>query len=176
MTEVVALIPEPDAERDEKIFKDWRTGKKTIQKLARDYNLPQTQITAIIDQYLPSLTPVAQVRELRRLLFDLEELRANYHGIAMGENDAEAANVSIRTAHEIAQLRMFIGGGQHIDPVQLVKQIDPKHKSGPDRILEALERLAKSDVASPELQEKVLALRKAREERELNPDPDPEAA
>ena len=64
MSEVVQLLPKPDPERDEAIFKAWRAGKKTIQQLARDYNLPQTQITAITDQYLPLLTPRAQVREL----------------------------------------------------------------------------------------------------------------
>jgi hypothetical protein len=125
MSEVVQLLPEPDPERDEAIFKAWKSGKRSVLQLSRDYNLPQTQITAIIDNYLPSLTPQAQVRELRRLLFDLEELRAEYHGIAMVENDPEAANVSIRTAHEIAQLRQFVGGGQHSDPIQLTQRAGP---------------------------------------------------
>jgi hypothetical protein len=49
MSEAVQLLPEPEPER-EKIFKDWRTGKRTIVQLARD----------------------AQVREL---LHDLEKLR-----------------------------------------------------------------------------------------------------
>jgi hypothetical protein len=136
MTEVVALIPEPDPERDEAIFKAWRTGKKTIPKLAREYDLPQTQVTAILDRYLPSLTPQAQVRELRRLLYDLEELREAYHGIAMGENDAEAANVAIRTTHEISQLRMFIGGGQHTDPIQLTQRAGPRAREPSTAALE----------------------------------------
>ena len=76
------------------------TGKKGIAKLAWEHGSLQFADPAILDRFLPSLTPVAQVLELRRLLFDLEELREAYHGIAMAENDAEAADVSIRTAHE----------------------------------------------------------------------------
>jgi hypothetical protein len=57
MSDVVQLLPEPEAERDEKIFKDWRTGKRTIVQLARDHGLPQSQITAILDRHLPLLTP-----------------------------------------------------------------------------------------------------------------------
>jgi hypothetical protein len=129
MSDAVVLLPEPDPERDEAIFKAWRTGKKTVQKLARDHNLPQTQITAILDRYLPSLTPASQVRELRHLLYDLEELRQAYHDIAMTENDPEAANVSIRTVHEISMLRQFIGGGQHSDPIQLTRQVKPRESS-----------------------------------------------
>ena len=59
MTEAVMLLPEPDPERDAAIFKAWRTGKKSIVSLAREYNLPQTQVTAILDQFLPSLSPPA---------------------------------------------------------------------------------------------------------------------
>jgi hypothetical protein len=125
-------------------------GKKTVQKLAREHNLPQTQVTAILDQYLPSLTPAAQVRELRRLLFDLEELREAYHGIAMGENDAEAANVAIRTTHEIAQLRMFIGGGQHSDPIQLTRQANPQAESSTAALARGLAYLCGKPVNPPE--------------------------
>jgi hypothetical protein len=148
MNDIVQLFPEADAERDEAIFKAWRKGQ-SVQKLARDYNLSQSHVTAIIDQCLPSLTPRAQVRELRRLLCDLEELREQYHGIAMAENDAEAANVSIRTAHEIAQLRQFVGGGQHIDPIQLTKQVGSSREKSTDAIVRAIASLARNH-APPE--------------------------
>ena len=138
MSEVVQLIPEPDDARDPAIFKAWRSGKRSISQLARDYNLPQSQITAILDRYLPSLTPQAQVRELRKLLHDLEELRCAYHEIATAENDPEAANVAVRTAHEIAQLRMFVGGSAHNDPIQLQRTADPQTQTGS---LEAYERV-----------------------------------
>ena len=36
-------------------------------------------------------------------------------------NDPDAAHVAVRAANEIAQLRMFIGGGQHSDPIQLTR-------------------------------------------------------
>jgi hypothetical protein len=148
MSDAVVLLPEPDPERDAAIFKAWRTGKKSITVLARDYGLPQTQITYILDQFLPSLTPPAQLRELRRLLYDLEELRAAYHGIAVEENDPEAANVAIRTTHEIAQLRMFVGGSAHNDPVQLQRAADPQTQTGS---LEAYERvLARLPKRTPE--------------------------
>jgi hypothetical protein len=113
----------------------------------------------ILDQFLPSLTPPAQVRELRRLLYDLEELREVYHEIAVTENDPEAANVAVRTAHEIAQLRQFVGGSAHNDPIQLQKVADPKQRGGPARLLEALERLCKEGHASPQTQENVAKLR-----------------
>jgi hypothetical protein len=148
MNDVVQLFPEPDDERDAAIFKAWKSGKRTVPQLARDYNMPQTQITAIVDRCLPLLTPQAQVRELRRLLHDLEELREAYHGIAMAENDSEAANVSIRTAHEIAQLRQFVGGSAHNDPIQLQRTADPQTQTGS---LEAYERvLARLPKRTPE--------------------------
>ena len=148
MNDVVQLFPEPDEERDEAIFKAWKSGKKSIQKLAREHGLPQTQITAILDRHLPALTPPAQARELRRLLHDLEELRAVYHGIAIGENDPEAANVAVRTTHEIAQLRMFVGGSAHNDPIQLQRTADPQTQTGS---LEAYEKvLARLPKRTPE--------------------------
>lgn len=148
MSEVVQLLPEPEPERDEKIFKDWRTGKRTIVQLARDHGLPQSQITAILDRHLPLLTPQAQVRELRHLLHDLEELRCAYHQIAIAENDPEAANVAVRTTHEIAQLRMFVGGSAHNDPIQLQRTADPQTQTGS---LEAYERvLARLPKRTPE--------------------------
>jgi hypothetical protein len=138
MSDAVVLLPEPNPERDAAIFKAWRTGKKSIVSLAREYNLPQTQVTAILDQFLPSLSPPAQLRELKRLLYDLEELRQAYHGIAVEENDPEAANVAVRTAHEIAQLRMFVGGSAHNDPIQLQRTADPQTQTGS---LEAYEKV-----------------------------------
>jgi hypothetical protein len=141
--EVVQLLPEPDPERDEAIFKAWRKGQ-SVQKLAHDHNLPQTHVTAIIDQHLPSLTPKAQVRELRRLLHDLEELRAEFHDVAMTEHDCEAGNVAIRTAHEIAQLRQFVGGSAHNDPIQLQRAADPQQQIGtPQAYEQVLARLPK---------------------------------
>jgi hypothetical protein len=130
MNDVVVLLPEPDPDREEAIFKLWKSGKASIQKLAREHNLPQSQITAILDRHLPLLTPQAQVRELRHLLHDLEELRCAYHQIAIAENDPEAANVAVRTAHEIAQLRMFVGGSAHNDPIQLQRAADPQTQTG----------------------------------------------
>jgi hypothetical protein len=100
---VVALLPEPDDARDEQIFKQWKTGKKSIPALARDYNLTQSHVGAIIDQQLPQLTPKAHVRALRHLLCDLEELRQAFHDIAMTASDSEAAHVTVRVAHEIAK-------------------------------------------------------------------------
>jgi hypothetical protein len=151
MSDVVVLLPEPDPERDAAIFKAWRTGKKSIANLAREYNLPQTQVTAILDQFLPALTPQAQVRELRRLLYDLEELRETYHEIAITENDPEAANVSVRTAHEIAQLRMFVGGGQHSDPIQLTQQVGPRSReSSMAAFQRGLDHLCRKPVNPPE--------------------------
>jgi hypothetical protein len=148
MSEVVVLLPEVDEGRDEAIFKDWRTGKKTVQKLAREHDLPQTQITAILDRYLPALTPPAQVRELRRLLYDLDELRCTYHEIAVATNDSEAANVAIRTSHEIATIRQFIGGSAHNDPIQLQRTADPQTQTGS---LEAYEKvLARLPKRTPE--------------------------
>lgn len=45
-------------------------GKKGITKLAREHDSLQFADPAILDRFLPSLTPVAQVLELRRLLCD----------------------------------------------------------------------------------------------------------
>ena len=110
------------------------------------------QITAILDRYLPALTPQAQVRELRRLLYDLEELREAYHDIAITENDPEAANVSVRTAHEIAQLRMFVGGGQHSDPIQLTQQVGPRSRESSMAALQrGLDHLCGKPVNPPEV-------------------------
>jgi len=148
MNDVVQLFPEPDEERDEAIFKAWKSGKKSIQKLAREHGLPQSQITAILDRHLPLLTPQAQVRELRHLLHDLEELRCAYHQIAIAENDPEAANVAVRTTHEIAQLRMFVGGSAHNDPIQLQRTADPQTQTGS---VEAYEKvLARLPKRTPE--------------------------
>src|SRR6516162_3902833 len=148
MSDAVMLLPEPDPERDAAIFKAWRTGKKSITLLAREHGLPQSQVTAILDQFLPSLTPPAQVRELRRLLYDLDELRCTYHEIAVAENDPEAANVAVRTAHEIAQLRMFVGGSAHNDPIQLQRAADPQTQTGS---VEAYEKvLARLPKRTPE--------------------------
>jgi hypothetical protein len=148
MSEVVQLLPESDPERDEKIFKDWRTGKRTIVQLARDHDLPQSQVTAILDRYLPSLTPKAQLRELRRLLFDLEELREVFHDVSLTHKDPEAAHVAVRTAHEIAQLRMFVGGSAHNDPIQLQRAADPQTQTGS---VEAYEKvLARLPKRTPE--------------------------
>jgi hypothetical protein len=144
---VVALLPEEDEHRDAAIFKDWRKGK-SIAKLAREHGLPQSHITQILDRHLPQLTPQAQTRELRRLLHDLEELRATYHDIAMEENDPEAAHVTVRTAHEIAQLRMFVGGSAHNDPIQLQRAADPQTQTGS---VEAYEKvLARLPKRTPE--------------------------
>jgi hypothetical protein len=52
MSEVVQLLPESDTERDAKIFKDWRTGKKSIVALGREHGLTQSHITAILDGFL----------------------------------------------------------------------------------------------------------------------------
>jgi hypothetical protein len=150
MSEVVQLLPEPDPERDAAIFKDWRTGKKSIVALARDYDLPQSHITHILDQHLPQLTPQAQFRELRKLLHDLEELRCAYHAVATKENDPEAANVAVRTAHEIAQLRQFVGGSAHNDPIQLQQVADPQRKSSPLRMHLKLAQIAHDGKIPPE--------------------------
>jgi hypothetical protein len=147
MNDVVQLFPEPDPERDEAIFKAWRKGA-SVQKLAREYNLSQSHVTAILDQCLPSLTPASQVRELRRLLHDLDGLRCAYHQIAIDENDPEAANVAVRTTHEIAQLRMFAGGSAHNDPIQLQRAADPQTQTGS---VEAYEKvLARLPKRTPE--------------------------
>ena len=147
MNDVIPLLPEEDEVRDAGIFKAWRKGA-SIPKLSRDFNLSQSHITQILDRNLPQLTPPAQVRELRKLLGDLEELRVTYHDIAVKENDPEAANVAVRTAHEIAQLRMFVGGSAHSDPIQLQKTADPQTQTGS---LEAYERvLARLPKRTPE--------------------------
>jgi hypothetical protein len=126
----VVVLPElVDEERDQAIFRTWRKGT-SIPKLSREYNLPQSHVARILDQHLPQLTPPAQVRELRKLLGDLEELRVTYHDIAVKENDPEAANVAVRTTHEIAQLRMFVGGSAHNDPIQLQRTADPQTQTG----------------------------------------------
>jgi hypothetical protein len=147
MNDVIPLLPEEDEVRDAAIFKAWRKGA-SISKLAREHNLPQSHITQILDRNLPQLTPPSQVRELRRLLHDLEELRVAYHDIATAQNDPEAANVAVRTTHEIAQLRMFVGGSAHNDPIQLQRTADPQTQTGS---LEAYERvLARLPKRTPE--------------------------
>ncbi len=103
------------------------------------------------------------MRELRKLLHDLEKLRCAYHGIATAENDPEAANVAVRTTHEIAQLRMFIGGGQHSDPIQLTRQANPRGQEASTAAFErGLAFLCSSGVASPETEARVRELTKDR--------------
>jgi hypothetical protein len=109
-----------------------------------------------------SLTPVAQVLELRRLLYDLEEL-----GDAMVENDPEAAHVAMGTAHEIAQLRMFVGGSAHNDPVQLERAVNSRSRSGPEVLHLAFERLANDGHLSPESEARVRALASTSPSRSL---------
>ena len=59
-----------------------------------------------------------------------------------------AANVAIRTTHEIAQLRMFVGGSAHNDPIQLQRAADPQTQTGS---LEAYEKvLARLPKRTPE--------------------------
>jgi hypothetical protein len=48
-------------------------------------------------------------------------------------NDPDAAHVPVRTAHEIAQLPMFIGDGQQSDPIKLTRHVNPRaESSNPD--------------------------------------------
>ena len=65
----------------------------------------------------------------------VQRWRCRYPGRLMrrAPNDPDAAHVAVRAAHEIAQLRMFIGGGQHSDPIQLTRHANPRaESSNPD--------------------------------------------
>jgi hypothetical protein len=71
---------------------------------------------------------------VRRLLFMECSVGAAGTGALMrrAPNDPDAAHVAVRAAHEIAQLRMFIGGGQHSDPIRLTR-----HAKSAGRIIES---------------------------------------
>jgi hypothetical protein len=160
MVDVLQLIPEPEPERDEAIFDAWRKGQKTVQKLAREHGLPETQVKVILDRYLPSLTPQAQVRELQKLLFDLDELRAEFHDVAMTEHNADAANVAIRAGHEIAQLRQFVGATAYRDPVELARASDPRAGSSTEAWQRAIDHLCGAGTATSDNAEKIGELAK----------------
>jgi hypothetical protein len=62
--------------------------------------------------------------------------------VATKENDPEAANVAVRTTHEIAQLRMFVGGSAHNDPIQLQQAAEPQRRGSALRMHLKLEQIA----------------------------------
>src|SRR5262249_9611879 len=142
MADVMQLLPEADPERDEAIFKQWNKQHKTIPRLAREFNLTQSHVAAIIDQQLPQLTPKAQMRALRKGIFDLEQLIDAYQDVALGEKpDADAANVAIRATHEVMQLRQFLGGGQRVDPIELERRHEAQAGKSSDRLKQMLQLL-----------------------------------
>jgi hypothetical protein len=114
--DVVAMVPVPDDERDEEIFRAWEDGKG-MQSLSRQFGLSVVQIEQALDRMLPPFNQTGQLRAFERELRRLEDLSSDFYALARKDKNPECAHLYARLNERICAMRGIGPASTRMDPL-----------------------------------------------------------
>jgi hypothetical protein len=139
MADNVELVPIPDQDVEQAVFRAWEAGKAP-RVLAREFSLSLTEVERILDHMLPAFDGQHQLRAFKRELQRMEDLSGEFFTLAKRDHCRDSAHLVARLNERICAMRGWSPVNIRMDPLTVQAAEQPKSH---ERIREAIMAVAR---------------------------------